>query len=138
MSRIITKNDVATIYMGISSNIIRTIEFASRICYDAGDKMTNDTWSKYIGARVRSGHESVIEHGLISVIVDPTTIGEIPIEWMLDEICVVEEVLSCSNSLIHYVKEQVHRPDAPQLPLMILSGNLKMWRDLFKYIFNNL
>lgn len=137
MSRIIARNDVSTVYMGISSNIIRTIEFASRLCYDAGSKMTPDSWSKYIGARVRSGHESVIEHGMITVIIDPTTVKQIPLEWMYDEIMNVEDVLVNANSLIHFIKEQVHRPDAPQLPLMILSGNLKMWRDLFKYIFAN-
>ena len=136
MSRIIVKNDICTVYMGISSDIIRTIEFASRLCYDASERMTKNTWASYIGSRVHSGHESVIEHGLISFIIDTTTVVNAPLNWMYGEIENVESALVNSNSLIHYVKEHIHQPTAPQLPILILSGNLKMWRDFFKYLFN--
>lgn len=145
MAKIINMNDLCTIYMGITQNIIRNIEFASRICYDANDKMTEDSWSTYIRARVNSGHESVTEHGLISVIIDFTATSAITdfatasslTDWTSEEVHVIEEALSCSNSLLHYVKEYPNRLDAMGKPILIISGNIKMWRDLFKYLFSN-
>lgn len=145
MAKIINMNDLCTIYMGITQNIIRNIEFASRICYDTNDKTTKDSWSSYIRARVNSGHESVTEHGLISTIIDFTATSVVTdfatasslTDWTTEEVHVIEEALSCSNSLLHYVKEYPNRLDAMGKPILIISGNVKMWRDLFKYLFSN-
>lgn len=128
------------IYMAISNKIIRVIEYASRVCYDATDKMTETSWKKYIEARVRSGHESVTEHGLISVVVDFT-------QWICGasindffrekEIEMIEKFVARSNTLLHYVNETGWNTTANDKPIMILSGNVKMWRDFFKWIYRN-
>lgn len=136
MNSIISKSPEMTIIGGVSDTLIRVIEFASRICYDATDKMTETSWEKYISARVKSHHESVIEHGMFSFVVDLTG-GDYGYDgprssWIVSPMR-VEETLANSNSLIHYVKETGWNPRAENLDILILSGNMKMWRDLMKY-----
>lgn len=140
MNSIISKTPEMTIIGNVSNTLIRVIEYASRICYDATDKMTETSWEKYISARVKSHHESVIEHGVFSFVIDLTggdygyeaksiygiTNGETMIHY-------VEETLANSNSLIHYVKESGWNPRSEGRSILILSGNMKMWRDLMKY-----
>ena len=136
MNSIISKTPEMTIIGNVSNTLIRVIEYASRICYDATDKMTETSWEKYISARVKSHHESVIEHGVFSFVIDLTggdygyeaksiygiTNGETMIHY-------VEETLANSNSLIHYVKESGWNPRAEGRSILILSGNMKMWRE---------
>lgn len=119
------------IYMTVSKNIIRVIEYASRICYDATDKTTESSWKKYIQARVNSGHESVIEHGCVSFIVDFSECSDYE---SCQNITDIESFLSRSNSLLHYVLESGWNSENTKKYIMILSGNLKMWRDFFKWI----
>lgn len=123
MACYVYKNNQFEIYGIFSKDIIRTIEFASRVCYDSNYKTTDDSWKKYIGARVKSGHESVIEHGLISFIVNS--------EFVENTFAVA---IAKSNSLIHYVCENGWDPRFPFKHQVILSGNIKMWRDLFKWL----
>ena len=134
MSSITLKTEDANYFMGISDKIIRVIEFASSLFYDANDKMTTDSWEKYIGARVKSGHESVTEHGLITFIID-TSQGHIRNDFLNNEIGCIEESIASSNTLLHYVKEDKWNPNAMEYPIIIISGNLKMWRDFIKYLF---
>lgn len=127
MASIRYSNEEARFLMGISDKIIRVIEFASRLCYDANEKMTQTSWEKYIGARVKSGHESVIEHGLISVIID--------FNFSCDtEVIEIEDAIANSNTLLHFVNECGWNPTCYRARQIIISGNLKMWRDFFKYI----
>lgn len=136
MARLIYQsNDAAKYYMIISNKIIRVIEYASRLCYDATDKMTEDSWEKYIGARVKSGHESVTEHGMISIIIDTSC------SWReyRPYITGLKTVLTESNSMLHYVEENGINPsnasitDVNSNTVLSISGNLKMWRDFIKY-----
>ena len=128
MASITYKNDYGHYLMAISSKIVRVIEFASRLCYDANEKMTETSWEKYIGARVKSGHESVIEHGLITVVIDYCN------EW--GDSADIESLIANSNSLLHYVYDRGWNPKSMNTEQVIISGNLKMWRDFFKYYFN--
>jgi len=47
--------------------ILRDIEKIGRTCYKSENKITNDSASKFISAIVANGHESVLEHKIISV-----------------------------------------------------------------------
>ena len=136
MARLIYQsNDATKYYMIISNKIIRVIEYASRLCYDATDKMTEDSWEKYIGARVKSGHESVTEHGMISIIIDTSC------SWRKYRpyITSLKNILVESNSMLHYVEENGINPsdtsssDVESNAVLSISGNLKMWRDFIKY-----
>ena len=42
------------------------LESCGRICYRTEDKITNDSYKKFLGNIIKSGHESVIEHISIS------------------------------------------------------------------------
>lgn len=110
-----------------SNSFVSTIEYASRTCYAAIDGMTDDSWFKYIGARVRSGHESVIEHSMISVVIWER-FGEI----LNDEISSLRRITSDSNSLLHWSSEE--KMPGVGAGVFSLSGNIKMWRDLLKFM----
>ena len=134
MSHIIYKDKCNRYFYGaISDKIIRTIEYASRVCYDATDKMTDVSWKKYIGARVRSGHESVIEHGMLTFIIDFTN------ATYYSNIDVVYKYITLSNSLLHFSSEYGLNPEAHDQNNLIISisGNLKMWRDFIKFYVKN-
>lgn len=47
--------------------MIKRIEQAGRICYRSEDKITEISWMKFLNSIVSRGHESVIEHAIISV-----------------------------------------------------------------------
>lgn len=115
----------ALIFAVGSSNIVKTIEYASRTCYDSYDKINDESWKSHISARVKSGHESVIEHGMLSIII--TT------DKLLDDINIIENALVTSNSLLHYINE---RGDLliDNNRIISISGNIKMWRDFIKYL----
>ncbi|MEK7482404.1 MAG: FAD-dependent thymidylate synthase, partial [Patescibacteria group bacterium] len=49
--------------IAITSNAEELIEEAGRTCYLSFDKKGPDTAQKLIGALVKSGHHSVLEHG---------------------------------------------------------------------------
>lgn len=49
--------------------MLKTIERAGRVCYKSEDKITDDSAEGFIRGIIKRGHESVIEHEKISVIV---------------------------------------------------------------------
>ena len=50
-----------------SLKLEKTIEYAGRICYKSEDKTTEDSHKAFIANLIRKKHESVLEHGSISV-----------------------------------------------------------------------
>ncbi len=55
------------LYLPPVEELLRVIELAGRTCYKSEDKITQDSAPEFIGRIVRSGHESVIEHGNCTV-----------------------------------------------------------------------
>lgn len=55
------------LYLPPVEDLLRVIELAGRTCYKSEDKITQDSAPEFIGRIVRSGHESVIEHGNCTV-----------------------------------------------------------------------
>ena len=51
-----------------SSNILKNIEYAGRICYKTEDKITENSANDFIKKLIKSGHESVLEHEKISIL----------------------------------------------------------------------
>lgn len=49
--------------------IIKKIEFAGRICYKSNENITPDSARTFVLKIIKSGHESVIEHEKISVLI---------------------------------------------------------------------
>lgn len=46
--------------------IIQLVEEAGRACYLSDDKITDDSWKSFIWARIDEGHDSVIEHSMMT------------------------------------------------------------------------
>ena len=129
MSHIIYKDKHNRYFYGtISDKIVRTLEYASRVCYDSTDKMSDVSWKKYIGARVRSVHVSIIEHVMLTFIINFTNTYHYNIDT-------IYRYLTLSNSLLHFSSERGLNPDSitPDNLIISISGNLKMWRDFMKF-----
>lgn len=106
-----------------SSNVVKTIEYASRLCYNSVDKITDFSWFRYIRSRIKEGHTSVIEHSNISMIsvCTPSFANK------------VESLLAKTNTLLTYVKDTMITA-ASDMVMISVTGNIRMWRDLFTTI----
>ena len=51
------------------NEILKSIERAGRICYKSEDKITDESAKKFVKGIISSGHESVIEHEKVSVLI---------------------------------------------------------------------
>ena len=47
--------------------MLKRIERAARVCYKSEDKITDTSYADMIRRLIKSGHESVLEHGIMSV-----------------------------------------------------------------------
>lgn len=56
--------------ISMTSSPETTIEFAGRICYRSEMKQTLESAMKFITARVREGHESILEHASVTFFVE--------------------------------------------------------------------
>lgn len=45
----------------------KIIEIAGRTCYHSEDKITENSWKKFIRTLIQSGHTSVLEHSILTV-----------------------------------------------------------------------
>lgn len=50
-----------------SEDDIRLIEAIGRVCYKSEDKITGESWKRFLKTIVDKGHESVLEHSRITV-----------------------------------------------------------------------
>ena len=147
MGKLRLNTPTADYYFWASDKMIRTIEFASRLCYDAGDKATVDTWKNYIGARVKSGHESITEHGMLNLIIDFTkaqrTESQLRKEYFI--IRELERLFAgirirtgydssffTMRTKLHYCCESGWNSVNAESNIVSISGNVKMWRDFIK------
>ena len=99
--------DLATIWNGQGTYAENVVEFAGRVCYRSTHRM--GTAPDFIVARVREGHEDIIEHIVVTVRV---TGSDEPLRWrMFNRHCEVSELGN-------------HE--------WIVSGNTRVWLDLFR------
>ncbi len=99
--------DLATLWHGQGAFPEQLIEFAGRVCYRSTQRM--GTAPEFISARVREGHEDIIEHVVVTLHFGDT--GE-PLRWrMLNRHCEVTELGGGE---------------------WIVSGNTRVWLDLFR------
>jgi len=99
--------DLATIWQGQSTYQENIIEFAGRVCYRSTQRM--GTAANFISARVREGHEDIIEHVVITLRVSGS---DDPLRWrMLNRHC---EVTQEGEGV------------------WVVSGNTRVWLDLLR------
>lgn len=107
--------DLATIWDGKGTYAENIVEFAGRVCYRSTHRM--GTAPEFIAARVREGHEDIIEHIWATVeFTLPTpedfTSPQHPLRWRLENRhC---EVTDLGDGR------------------WLVSGNLRVWLDLFR------
>ncbi len=101
------QSDLATIWQGAGAYPDQLIEYAGRVCYRSTQRM--GTAPTFISARVREGHEDIIEHVVATVRFRG---GDDPLRWrMLNRHCEVSE-LGAGDWLV--------------------SGNTRVWLHLFR------
>ncbi len=99
--------DLATIWDGKGTYAENVIEFAGRVCYRSTHRM--GTAPEFISARVREGHEDIIEHIVATFRVTET---DEPLHWRrINRHC---EVSDLGNQT------------------WIVSGNTRVWVDFFR------
>jgi thymidylate synthase (FAD) len=99
--------DLATLWNGQGSFAENLIEYAGRVCYRSTHRM--GTAPNFIPARVKEGHEDIIEHVVITLRIRES---QEPLRWrMLNRHCEVSEVADGS---------------------WIVSGNTRVWLDLLR------
>lgn len=101
-------SDLATLWQGKGAFAENVIEYAGRICYRSTERM--GTAPEFIAARVREGHEDIIEHVVVTLRFTGTAE---PLRWrMLNRHCEVSE-LGQDDWLV--------------------SGNTRVWLDFFRH-----
>ncbi|GIV78429.1 MAG: hypothetical protein KatS3mg050_2823 [Litorilinea sp.] len=101
-------SDLATIWRGCGGFPEQLIEYAGRVCYRSTHRM--GTAPEFIAARVREGHEDIIEHVVVTVRVRDA--GDQPMRWRLaNRHCEVSELGNGE---------------------WIVSGNARVWLDFFR------
>ena len=48
-------------------NVLRLCEYAGRTCYDSQNKITNDSYERFLKSIIKRGHTSVLEHGKVTL-----------------------------------------------------------------------
>jgi thymidylate synthase ThyX len=100
-------SDLATLWRGRGSFAENMIEYAGRVCYRSTERM--GTAPEFITARVREGHEDIIEHIVVTLRFTET---DEPLRWrMVNRHCEVSEL---GNQT------------------WLVSGNTRVWLDFFR------
>lgn len=101
------QGDLAAIWQGCGAYPDQLIEYAGRVCYRSTHRM--GTAPTFISARVREGHEDIIEHIVATV---RFWGGDAPLRWrMLNRHCEVSELGQGE---------------------WLVSGNTRVWLHLFR------
>lgn len=100
-------SDLATLWRGKGTFAENVIEYAGRVCYRSTERM--GTAPEFIAARVREGHEDIIEHIVVTVRI---TGSDEPLRWrMVNRHCEVSELGDGA---------------------WLVSGNTRVWLDFFR------
>jgi thymidylate synthase (FAD) len=100
-------SDLAVLWQGQGSFAENVIEYAGRVCYRSTHRM--GTAPNFISARVKEGHEDIIEHVVITLRIRDS---QDPLRWrMINRHCEVSEAADGS---------------------WIVSGNTRVWLDLLR------
>jgi thymidylate synthase (FAD) len=75
----IIKPSVTIVHTKSANEIYRSLEEAARICYRSEEKISEESFKKFLESIIKSGHHSVLEHENISVLweVDRGILAEI-------------------------------------------------------------
>ncbi|MBI2628263.1 MAG: FAD-dependent thymidylate synthase [Candidatus Niyogibacteria bacterium] len=101
---------------GEKIDFLKIIELAGRTCYKSFDKITNDSAKQFVHKLLRVfKHESVIEHSWLTL----------NVRYIHNDIKMILDILLLNNLF------KISKRENKQ---WLISGNLRMFRDLFKKI----
>jgi thymidylate synthase (FAD) len=95
-------------------NIYELIEYAGKVCYKSQDTISKDSYKPFIKRLIKSGHESVLEHGIIGI----EKFG-----------IYLKDYLKENDILLKYFYFEFNKNDYD------VYGNVRAWRDLVKKLF---
>ena len=95
------------------------IEYAGRVCYHSTDKMGKSP--NFLRARVREGHEDIIEHVVATVIIVTEYEGKNPERW---------RDFNRFANVFH--EGHRHNADNTWSDIWSVSANIRVWLDLFR------
>ena len=103
------------------ASLLKHIERCGRVCYKSEDKIEEGSAEKFIAGIIKRGHEAVLEHGAIILVVD-TNSWVTTHEWIrgLEAETPFQSYLQFTNDLKRH----------------IVSGNIRAWRDYLKAFYN--
>lgn len=103
------------------SNQLKKVEYCGRICYKSEDKITEDSYIKFIKNIINRGHESVLEHGNYIFECDDNTWKNIYEHY----VNIPFEYYACLgySARLRFTTFQNR---------YIISGNIRAWRDFFR------
>ena len=101
-------SDLAALWQGKGTYAENVVEYAGRVCYRSTRRMGSAP--DFIAARVREGHEDIIEHVVATVRF--TDVGDEPLRWrLLNRHCEVSDLGGGA---------------------WLVSGNTRVWVDFFR------
>lgn len=98
-------------------DLYKRIEIAARTCYKSEDKTTDDSAKKMVKALIKRGHESPLEHSVITVIIHKREV--------MTELTSVITLYEFFKPVPHFVKMTT--------PSFVFSANVRAWRSLCRF-----
>lgn len=101
-------------------DVCKRIEIAARTCYKSEDRATDDSAKKMVAALIKRGHESPLEHSVITVIINS--------RYVMQELTSILAQYEVFEGIPHFVKS-TSDGDSPY----IFSANVRAWRSLCRF-----
>ena len=96
------------------ASLLKHIERCGRVCYKSEDKITEGSAEQFIAGIIKRGHEAVLEHGAIILLIDQRA-------WDLIQAAIQElEIDTDFRSYLSFTNDLL-RP--------LVSGNIRAWRE---------
>jgi thymidylate synthase (FAD) len=98
-------------------NVLKKIEWVGRTCYKSTDKITDESAPKFVAGLIKRGHEAMLEHASFCFEID------------YGVYCFMKELINALSAECEY-KSFMRFTDNDRV---LMSGNVRAWRDLFKH-----
>ena len=103
-------------------DVLKKIEWVGRTCYKSTDKITDESAPKFVSGLIKRGHEAMVEHGSFCFEID------------YGVYCFMTDLISALTAECGY-KSFMRFTNEDRV---LMSGNVRAWRDLFKHMTNTI
>lgn len=103
------------------ASLLKHIERCGRVCYKSEDKITEGSAEQFIAGIIKRGHEAVLEHGAIILLIDANS-------WVTTQASI--------QNLEEETQFQSYLRFTDDLERHVVSGNIRAWRDYLKAFYN--